>query len=146
VNVRLYILGVIAAMAIVMSGCDKKDCNGDLDGMWQLTEWRDKNNDVKATKEDMIFYSFQLQMASFRKNGGQIFLRSSLEVNPEQIRLFKFIESTENGHDKIMQSMSDPLIKEVGVPEDGILWIQTLTGGSMVLKTNNQDILSFRKY
>ena len=58
-------------MAFVMTGCDKWDCNGDLDGMWQLTEWRDKNNVVKATKQDMIFYSFQLQMASFRKKKGE---------------------------------------------------------------------------
>ena len=76
----------LVAMLIAMTSCNKWDCNGDLDGMWQLTEWRDKDNAVKATKRDMIFYSFQLQMASFRKQSGErFFIRTSMAASPEQI-------------------------------------------------------------
>jgi len=60
VKKKIYILFAFVAVVLFMTSCDKWDCNGDLDGMWQLTEWRDKDNNVKATKEDMIFYSFQL--------------------------------------------------------------------------------------
>ena len=126
---------------MVVTGCDKRDCNGDLDGMWQMLEWRDKENVVKATKDDMIFYSFQLQMADFRKVDNEI--RTSLKVTPEQIIIYDPIIYKGNGHDEI-RPMSELSI--FGVPEDGIMWIQVLTGSRMELKTNNQDILIFRKY
>jgi len=142
VKTTLYIL-VLASMLIAVIGCDKRDCNGDLDGMWQLLEWRDKDDVVKATKEDMIFYCFQLQMASFQRQSGEFFIRTSMEATPEEIRIYNPIEYIGNGHDKI-QPMS--ILSEVGVPEDGILWVQTLTGSTMVLKTDGQDILTFRKY
>ena len=131
-------------MAIVVTGCDKKDCNGDLDGMWQLTEWRDKDNLVKATKADMIFYSFQLQMASFRKlSDAKFFIRTSLKVNPGQICIYAPVEYVGNGHDEI-KPMS--ILSPVGVPEDGIFQIVVLTGSTMQLKTTGQDVLTFRKY
>ena len=126
---------------MVVTGCDKRDCNGDLDGMWQMLEWRDKENVVKATKDDMIFYSFQLQMADFRKVDNEI--RTSLKVTPEQIIIYDPIIYKGNGHDEI-RPMSE--LSVFGVPEDGIMWIQVLTGSRMELKTNNQDVLIFRKY
>jgi len=130
-------------MLTALAGCDKRDCNGDLDGMWQLTEWRSEDGAVKATKEDMIFYSFQLQMASFRMGGDHLFVRTMLEVSPEQIRIYSPAEYVGNGHDKV-QPMS--VLSVFGIPEDGILWVQTLTGSSMVLRTNSQEVLTFRKY
>lgn len=134
---------VAVAMAAV-TGCNKWDCNGDLDGMWQMTEWRDKDGNVKATKQDMIFYSFQLQMASFRKQSGkQFFIRTSMKASPEQIQIYDPIQYVGNGHDEI-QPMSQ--LEVVGVPEDGILRVEVLTGGTMVLKTSKEDVLTFRKY
>ena len=136
---------ILLAMLMLMTGCNKWDCNGDLDGMWQMTEWRDNAGNVMATKQDMIFYSFQLQMASFRKQSGkkQLYTRTSLEVTPEQIHIYAPIEYAGDGHDEV-QSMS--VLSSYGVPEDGILWIQTLNGSSMILKTNGQNVLIFRKY
>ncbi len=136
---------MLAAMALLATtGCDKWDCNGDLDGMWQLTEWRDKEDAVKATKKDMIFYSFQLQMACFRKqNTDKFYVRSSMEASPQKIRIYNPINYIGNGHDEI-QPMS--VLLPVGVPEDGILWVEVLTGSTMVLKTNGQDVLTFRKF
>jgi len=131
-------------MLMVLTGCNKRDCNGDLDGMWQLTEWRDKGNNVKATKDDMIFYSFQLQMASFRKDSDtKFFIRTMMEYSPEKILIYNPAEYVGNKHDET-QPMSK--LSVVGVPEDGVLWVQTLTGSAMVLKTNGQDVLTFRKY
>ena len=136
---------ILLAMLMAMTGCNKWDCNGDLDGMWQLTEWRDKDGNVMATKQDMIFYSFQLQMASFRRQTSKVqsFIRTSMEASPEQIRIYDPIEYVGNGHDEI-QPMS--VLSTYGVPEDGILLIQVLTGSTMELKTNGQDVLTFRKY
>ena len=127
-----------------VTGCNKWDCNGDLDGMWQLTEWRDAEGGVMATKESMIFYSFQLEMASFRKrSGNQLYIRSSMKTSPGKILIYDPIEYVGSGHDALLP-MS--VLSVVGVPEDGILYVEVLTGSTMVLKTNGQDVLTFRKY
>lgn len=92
----------------------------------------------------MIFYSFQLQMASFRKLSEEnYYISSMLEVGSEQIRIYKPAIYGGDGHDK-EQPMS--ILSIVGVPEDGIFHIDVLTGGTMKLKTNTQETLVFRKY
>lgn len=140
---RLYILALLAAV-LTLTGCDKKDCNGDLDGMWQLTEWRDASDAVKATTQDMIFYSFQLQMASFLKNNVDYFyIRALLKVSPDQIIIYNPFEYVGDKHDET-RPMS--VLSGVGVPEDGVFQIVTLTGSSMLLETSSGDRLSFRKY
>ena len=140
---RIYSIFLLVVMTVAFTGCDKWDCNGDLDGMWQLTEWRGTDKTLKATKEDKIFYSFQLQMAAFRKNGDEFYIRTLLEANSEQILISKPIIYEGNGHDAV-QPMS--ILSVVGVPEDGIFYIKELTGKSMKLQTKNQETLSFRKY
>lgn len=137
---------ILLALLLALAGCDKWDCNGDLDGMWQLTEWRDADGVVKATKEDMIFYSFQLQMACFRKQGsGQTFsyVRSSLKVSPEQVYIYDPIKYKSGGHDEILRMSA---LASYGVPEDGVFLIRVLTRSDMQLETNSQNILTFRKY
>lgn len=139
----IYIL-ILFVATLTITSCDKWDCNGDLDGMWQLIEWRDNENNVKATKDDMIFYSFQLQMASFRKLSEEnYYVSSMLEVGSEQIRIYNPAIYDGGGHDKLFP-MS--ILSIVGVPEDGIFHIDVLTGSTMKLKTNNQETLVFRKY
>ena len=140
----IYIL-ILFVATLTITSCDKWDCNGDLDGMWQLTEWRDNENNVKATKDDMIFYSFQLQMASFRKLSEEnYYVSSMLEVGSEQIRIYNPAIYDGDGHDKLFNSLS--ILSIVGVPEDGIFHIDVLTGSTMKLKTNTQETLVFRKY
>lgn len=141
---RLFHILILFVATLLITSCDKWDCNGDLDGMWQLIEWRDGENNVRATKDDMIFYSFQLQMASFRRLGEEnYYISSMLEVGSEQIRIYKPAIYGGDGHDK-EQPMS--ILSIVGVPEDGIFHIDVLTGGTMKLKTNTQETLVFRKY
>lgn len=138
---------VLVTTIIALTACNKWDCNGDLDGMWQLTEWRDKDDVVKATKQDMIFYCFQLQMACFRKQGDGVlsfpYVRTSLKVSPEQVYIYDPIKYKSAGHDEILPMSS---LASYGVPEDGIFQIQVLTSSEMMLKTNSQDVLTFRKY
>ena len=54
-------------LLLALSACDnKRDHNGDLGGMWQLTEWRSPEGTTLATKADQIFYSVQLNLIRFR--------------------------------------------------------------------------------
>ena len=93
----------------------------------------------------MIFYSFQLQMASFRKLSEEnYYVSSMLEVGSEQIRIYNPAIYDGDGHDKLFNSLS--ILSIVGVPKDGIFHIDVLTGSTMKLKTNTQETLVFRKY
>ena len=140
----LYIFAISCMLLTVSTSCDKRDCNGNLDGMWQLLELRDKDNVVLFNKDSMIFYSFQLDMASFNKqSGSQLFMRSSFEYTPQQIRIYAPLDYVGNKHDSIFP-MSE--LAPVGVPADGIFHIESLSGSRMMLKTNQGAALSFRKY
>ena len=75
--------------------------------------------------------------------GKQFFIRTSMKASPEQILIYDPIEYAGNRHDKI-QPMS--VLSVVGVPEDGIMRVEVLTGSTMVLRTSNEDVLTFRKY
>ena len=141
---RNYIFILLAMLTFALAGCDKWDENGDLDGHWQLTEWRDQDGNIKATKQDMMFYSFQLKIASFKKNTEeQLYIRSSMEASSEQIRIYDPIEYAGGGHDAILPMA---VLAPFGIPEDGILRVETLTGSTMVLTTSRRDVLTFRKY
>lgn len=142
----IYILLISLMTMLVPTSCNKRDINGDLDGMWQLTEWRDKDNNVKATKDDMIFYNFQLKMAKFLKQAESenfSMMNSMLEFTSGQIRIYEPAVYGGEGHDD-MKQMSELAV--FGVPEDGIFHVQLLTGSDMQLRTNSQDVLTFRKY
>lgn len=128
----------------VMSSCDKIDHNGDLYGMWQLLEWRDASGNVVANKEDMIFYSFQLQMARFdKKTYPMLYMLSSMEHIRDRITIYNPINYKGEGHDSIY-SMS--VLQRVGVPENGEMVIYNLSDKSLVLTTESRDTLIFRKY
>lgn len=93
----------------------------------------------------MIFYSFQLQMASFRKLSEEnYYVSSMLEVGSEQIRIYNPAIYDGDGHDKLFPSMS--ILSIVGVPEDGVFHVEVLTGSIMELKSSNNETLIFRKY
>lgn len=130
-----------------MTSCDKKDCNGPLDGMWQLTLWTQQNGerlDTLATKENMIFYSFQLQMMKVANKCNGVSYFAIFENHGDMVRVYDpFTVDVENpGHDK-MFPMSELLV--FGIPEDGHLDVEHLTSKELILKSSCGR-MTFRKY
>ncbi len=127
-----------------IASCNKRDCNGDLDGMWQLVEWKDPDGAVVATKEDMIFYSVQLQMMNFKKlTPAELNYNSSFRKTDDGIQVYDPIRYIGGGHDQIMD-MS--VLNPVGVPADGIMKIEGLTSQDLILSSQAKGVLKFRKY
>lgn len=127
-----------------IASCNKRDCNGDLDGMWQLVEWKDPEGTVVATKEDMIFYSVQLQMMNFKKlTPAELNYNSSFRKTDDGIQVYDPIRYIGGGHDQIMD-MS--VLNPVGVPADGIMKIEGLTSQDLILSSQAKGVLKFRKY
>lgn len=139
----LYFI-VLLLFTSVIASCNKRDCNGDLDGMWQLVEWTDPEGTVVATKDDMMFYSFQLQMMNFKKlTSVGLNYNSSFKRTDDDIQVYDPIMYIGGGHDQIMD-MS--VLEPVGIPADGILRIEGLTSQDLVLSSPSKGTLKFRKY
>ncbi|MBO4612752.1 MAG: lipocalin-like domain-containing protein [Bacteroidaceae bacterium] len=137
----LFSILQITLCVLALSSCKMGDENGDLDGMWQLTEWNDRaTNTSKATKTDQIFVSFQLKVMKFdRMNQKQYYLANFAHRN-DSIIVGKTIEYPA---DTIVAM--DTLTMGFAVPADRRFHIDELSSSHMQLSTAS-DILQFRKY
>lgn len=142
---NIFKLLFTALISVLFFSCDKVDCNGDLDGQWQMTEWTTPSGELVGNNEMQIYYSFQLQMMGFQRlsatnNGRQ---RSSFENKGFAIRIYDPIEYLGAGHDSILPM---DVLSRYGVPSDGIMKIEHLSSQKMVLSSAEKGRLSFRKY
>lgn len=136
---------IVALMPLFFFSCDKMDCNGLLDGQWQMIEWKSANGEIIGDNEMQIYYSFQLQMMGFQRlsntnNGRQ---RSSFENMGTSIRVYAPIEYGGDGHDKILPM---DVLSRYGVPSDGIMKIEKLSTDTLVLSSHETGRLVFRRY
>ena len=142
---NMFKQAIVALISVLLFSCDKVDCNGDLDGQWQMIEWTSPNGEFVGNNEMQIYYSFQLQMMGFQRlsatnNGRQ---RSSFDNQGSSIRIYDPIEYQGHGHDKIL---SMDVLSRYGVPSDGMMKIEHLSPQKMVLSSTEKGRLTFRKY
>lgn len=147
---RIHITSVlslaIALFAILtLPSCeDFRDHNGDLGGMWQLTEWR-SGNEVIKTNKDSIYYSVHRELIQYSK--------TTSTVNGYDHRYFSRFRHTPDSlivcgdiayaMDKRNCSLAD--LKDFGVPADGRFHINRLDSDHLVLSYPNNTLV-FRKY
>lgn len=142
---NMFKQAIVALISVLLFSCDKVDCNGDLDGQWQMIEWTSPNGELVGNNEMQIYYSFQLQMMGFQRlsatnNGRQ---RSSFDNQGSSIRIYDPIEYQGHGHDKIL---SMDVLSRYGVPSNGMMKIEHLSPQKMVLSSTEKGRLTFRKY
>lgn len=142
---NMFKQAIVALISVLLFSCDKVDCNGDLDGQWQMIEWTSPNGELVGNNEMQIYYSFQLQMMGFQRlsatnNGRQ---RSSFENQGSSIRIYDPIEYQGHGHDKILSMV---VLSRYGVPSNGMMKIEHLSPQKMVLSSTEKGRLTFRKY
>ncbi len=121
--------------------CEMKwDENGDLDGMWQMTEWRDKaTNAIIKTKHDSIYYCVQLKLIKFQDRDFGIQPLAYFQQTPDSLILGKIVMWPA---DTVCSYTS---VKKYGVPADGRFHIDALNSNHMVLSSTDAT-LTFRKY
>ena len=142
---NMFKQAIVALISVLLFSCDKVDCNGHLDGQWQMIEWTSPNGELVGNNEMQIYYSFQLQMMGFQRlsatnNGRQ---RSSFDNQGSSIRIYDPIEYQGHGHDKILPM---DVLSRYGVPSDGMMKIEHLSPQKMVLSSTEKGRLTFRKY
>lgn len=136
----VYFLTIMFGL-LAFSGCDSKwDKNGDLYGLWQLTEWRDNTNTVVATKNDCIYYCVQLNLIQFRQVNRTYYL-AYFSHTGDNLTINRPVKQTTTDS---LCSCTD--LNKFGVPSDGIFHVDVLNDERMVLSSASQGTLSFRKY
>lgn len=141
---NMFKQAIVALISVLLFSCDKVDCNGYLDGQWQMIEWTSPNGELVGNNEMQIYYSFQLQMMMFQRlstSSGQ--QRSSFENQGSSIRIYDPIEYQGHGHDKILFM---DVLSRYGVPSNGMMKIEHLSPQKMVLSSTEKGRLTFRKY
>ena len=135
--------GLVLLLSAMLCSCEnKRDHNGDLGGMWQLTEWRDAQNQVVKDKYSRIFYSVQLQL---------IRLRDYHDVGDYYQCYFRHTPDSLVIYRPTLYSAKDSLVSigdlaRYGVPADGGFRILVLNSDHMVLTSADTLTLTFRKY
>lgn len=130
-------------LLLTLSACDnKRDHNGDLGGMWQLTEWRSPEGTTLATKADQIFYSVQLNLIRFRDYDdgtlGDYYL-AYFRHTPDSLIVYRPVNYAKDS----LVSLHD--LARYGVPANGRFHIDALNGDMMILSSPSGTI-NFRKY
>ncbi len=130
-------------LLLTLSACDnKRDHNGDLGGMWQLTEWRSPEGTTLATKADQIFYSVQLNLIRFRDYDdgtlGDYYL-AYFRHTPDSLIVYRPVNYAKDS----LVSLQD--LARYGVPANGRFHIDALNGDMMILSSPSGTI-NFRKY
>lgn len=132
--VRSFLL--ILLTVLVLPACDNKRDSSDLYGQWQLLEWRDASDAVVATKEDGIYYRFQLSLLQLDRVYCCKFVES-----PDRLILVSAYRNRYNTDTPI--PFTD--LKRYGIPSDGVFRILVLNDDEMVL-SGESGTLKFRRY
>ena len=130
-------------LLLALSACDnKRDHNGELGGMWQLTEWRSPDGTTMATKADQIFYSVQLNLIRFRDyddgTWGDYYL-AYFRHTPDSLIVYRPVNYAKDS----LVSLQD--LARYGVPSDGRFHIVALDHDMMIL-SSPAGTINFRKY
>lgn len=138
ITLRLFVL----FLPFVLFSCDKEDDNGRLGGLWQMKEWKAvPSGEIKATKEDRIFYSVQLDLMKFQKIGdtGSDYFLSRFSHKGDSLIIGTVYSRPKDS------IVSVSLLAPYGVPADGRFHIDHLSDHTLVLSSDSA-LLTFRKY
>lgn len=143
--------------ATTLASCDKTPMNGDLDGMWRLTEMHSKPTadaptySLQAVLEaQRIFWNFQLRLLSIQNHDGL----ANSETNETVARFEHSGNRLHVTHTYIHRRAEDILITDPATTQlEGVgirgcsssFEVKCLTSKRMVL-CSERDSLVFRKY
>lgn len=119
---------------------NKHEDNGDLAGMWQLTQWR-AGDDLMADKTAGIYYTISRQLMKIQKQNTENSYICRQERQGDSLILNTFTQYI-NSKDSIIPTAS---LHSMGIPADGRFRIDILKHDHMQL-SSGINTLQFRKY
>lgn len=138
---HIKFLSVLAiATCLLTISCDKVDDNGDLGGLWQLTEWKSlPDGEIKATKKQGIYYAVQLDLLKLNASGNGTFYLTRFKHTRDSL----IIGTIYKRPDENIVPYTE--LARFGVPDDGGFAIERLTSHTLILRSKEAR-LTFRKY
>ncbi len=133
---RLLFLLLPLVLLALLTGCDNKRDSSDLAGQWQLLEWRDASGKTVRTKEDGIYYCFQLSLLELDPTR-----YCKYQQTPDSLILQGAYKNKYNVDTQVPFSE----FAEFGIPQDGRFGIDALNGDDLVL-SGKSGVLRFRRY
>lgn len=126
----------LLVLLAVLCGCENKRDSSDLAGQWQLLEWRDASGKTVGTKEDGIYYRFQLSLLQL-----EFSYYCKYVETPDSLILLGAYKNKYNVDTQVPFSE----FAEFGIPQDGRFGIDALNGDDLVL-SGKSGVLRFRRY
>jgi len=137
-------------MIFGIAACDKLPKNGDLDGMWQLTEMTPAATGMPADKKaDAIYWSFQLNMMNIhtpnaRHNGKTYNTMGLFERRGDSLHVNRVFVHYVN-RDSLIADPASTTLDAVGIHgNSGHFYIEQLSSRHMTLSSDFCR-LKFRK-
>lgn len=127
---------LLLILLAVLCGCENKRDSSDLAGQWQLLEWRDASGKTVGTKEDGIYYRFQLSLLQL-----EFSYYCKYVETPDSLILLGAYKNKYNVDTQVPFSE----FAEFGIPQDGRFGIDALNGDDLVL-SGKSGVLRFRRY
>ena len=131
---------ILLAMPL-LAACDRQlDENGHLDGMWQLTEFREAPADaVVSTRDDGLYISFQRHLVKFHEGGHEAYYLAHFTRQGDSL----FVEQPVEWPSDELRPLTE--LQSYGIPANGRLLIRSLSSQHLVL-SSPAGIASLRKY
>ncbi len=139
---HIICVAICTIIGTTFMACEiKRDTNGELGGMWQLTLWTDAQGDTVATNKNAIYYHFQQKLMKLErmdgKGTGQYLLYFTHEPNNLIIS-----NAYARPYDTPVELST---LQHYGIPQDGHFHIDALNDSRMQL-SSVEGTMSFRKY
>lgn len=136
---------LIAALVLTITSCEiEMSNNGDLDGLWQMTEMKIDDNPVKDMRNTGTVIGVQFRLMNIRNSvgGNDLYCRFVHEGNT--LRIYDFRIRIHDVSDLPVEDVS--MLSEYGIFSlDETFKIETLSESYMVLRSS-RSLLKFRKY
>jgi len=133
---RSLLMWLPLVLLAVLAGCENKRDSSDLAGQWQLLEWRDASGKTVGTKEDGIYYCFQLSLLELDATR-----YCKYQQTPDSLILLGAYKNKYNVDTQVPFSE----FAEYGIPQDGRFGINALSDDDLVL-SGKSGVLRFRRY
>lgn len=147
---KANILIAITFLITTLMGCEKLPENGKLDGQWQLMEIQRQEQPTKYTKDDAIYWRFQLDMLMIHSrkellNGATYDTSARFKYNGNQLDITKTYIHFIN-RDSLLTDPNTTALVPLGIDGNAESFtIEELNRKNMVLTTEKKRLV-FRKF
>lgn len=128
---------------MMTAACDnKRDNNGDLGGMWQMTEWRDAGGNPVAGKESQIYICFRRELARFMQmpKGQTYYFLSKFNLDGDSIRFSHIVNYPTD-------TIGGPWeLLPYGIASNAAMRIDVLESDRLIMSSKETGTLVYRKY